>query len=106
MDHLPTVDSLLAEINDMGWYLFSAYNLPLDRPLTYQWEVTLRHPDSLVAYGQGSTFAEALSLAIENTERAAPYVAPTITWREPEPKQSLADLLRDRIPTVKIERRI
>lgn len=101
------LEDLLSELTDRGWYLYSLYNLPLDRPAAFQWECTIRCPGEapLVAYGQGESAYLAISNAIDGIERAAPHVLPTFTVTE-ESRASIADIIAKLQPAVKINRRI
>ena len=86
------IEDLLSELSDRGWYLYSMYNHPFDRPGPYQWETTIRFPGPppIVAVGQGASLFDALSMAINNIERAQPYVAPTfVTFTQP----ALSDII-------------
>lgn len=76
-----TIEDLLSELSDRGWYLYSMYNHPFDRPGPYQWETSIRKPGPppLLAVGQGASLYDALSMAIDNIDRAEPYQMPTFT---------------------------
>ena len=93
-----SIENLLTEITERGWYVYSMYNHPFDRPGPYQWETTIRHEagqNSLAANGQGATMFDALSQAIGNIDRASPHKMPTfVTIEEP----AFADVIAKLIP--------
>jgi len=74
------IEDLLTEITERGWYLYSAYSNPYDRPSAYRWECTLRNAAaSLVSFGQGPDLSIALSQALDGIDHAAPGKLPTFT---------------------------
>ncbi len=92
------IEDLLTEIAERGWYLYSAYSHPFDRPSAFAWECTIRNAAaSLVAFGQGPDLSIALSMALDNIERAEPGVLPTFTVSE-APKIDLASVLANLRP--------
>lgn len=102
------LEDLLTELADRGWYLYSLYNLPLDRPLPFQWECTIRYPGEapLVSYGQGPSAYDAIANAIDGIERAQPHQLPTFTVTE-ESRVSIADIITKLSqPAEPIKRRI
>lgn len=99
------IEDLLTEITERGWYLYSAYS-HIDRPIAFSWECTLRNAEaSLVAFGQGETFAIALAFALDNIERAEPGKLPTFVSYD-EPKVDLSAILSKLQPAEPIKRRI
>lgn len=90
-----TIEDLLSELSDRGWYLYSMYHHPHDRPGPYQWETSIRKPGPppLLAVGQGATMYDALSMAISNIDRAEPYQMPTFAvTKEPAITEILSKL--------------
>jgi hypothetical protein len=99
-----SIESLLSEITDRGWHLYTCRDCADSR--LFPWEVTLRCPAlSLVAYGQGQSMELALSQAIDGIDRAEPHVLPTFTIHTAPPAVNLREILARLQPVVKIERR-
>lgn len=93
-----TIETLLTEIADRGWYLYSLRNTGDTRQNS--WECYVRDaPTCTVGYGQGSTAYLAISAAIEALESAAePHTLPTYTLHNghvSEPSEILSSALRN-----------
>lgn len=104
-----TIEDLLEDVSDRGWYLYSMYHHPLDRPIAYQWELTLRcpGPPALCAHGQGASLSEALIQAINNIERASPFVMPTFVATNETPLATvMSKLMKPAQPAQPIQRKI
>lgn len=101
-----SIESALAEITSRDWYVYTLRECVGDRPSMFRWECTLRDAVSkLVAFGQGPTCEDALSMAIDGIDRAEPGVLPTFTIHKSAPANSLAEILSRVKPAVRIERR-
>jgi hypothetical protein len=98
------IENLLSEISDRGWHVYSLRDCADSR--LFPWEVTIRCPAlSLVAYGQGTTLALALSMAIDGIDRAEPHTLPTFTIHAAPPAVNLREIMNRIQPAVKINRR-
>jgi hypothetical protein len=103
LGRITMIESLLVEITERGWHVYSLRDCADSR--LFPWEVTLRCPAlSLVAYGQGTTLALALSMAIDGIDRAEPHTLPTFTYGI-EPRVDLRSIMNRIQPAVKINRR-
>ncbi len=98
------IESLLAEITDRGWHVYTLRDCADSR--IFPWECTLRCPAlSLVAYGQGTSMQSALAMAVDGIDRAEPHTLPTFTIHRPSPAVDLTDILRRLAPAPTITRR-
>lgn len=103
-----SIETLLSDLPP-DWYLYSLRECIGDRPAAFRWEATLRNATvPLVTYGQGDSPGLALALAVDRIDYAEVGIAPTISYNVEKPanRPSLADLLRSRAPTLKIDRRL
>jgi len=81
-----TIESLLTEISERGWFVYSARECDHDRTLSGdQWQVTLTKPDAFtgynyVSYGQATTLALALASALDNIESAERKIKESPTY--------------------------
>ena len=91
-----TIEDLLSEIADRGWYLYSLRNTGDKR--SNPWECYIRDAAAeTIGYGQGPSAYLAISAAIERHEIAAEkHALPTVTLHNghnAEPSSILSDAL-------------
>ncbi len=106
----PSIDLLLTEIYDRGWYLYALHDSPDGR--FDHWTCALRFeagPASLISYGQGPTPAIALTMAYDQIPGAVTHQLPkpaTITLPEPAAKFDVSVIISKLLPHTKPDRRI
>lgn len=108
----PSLDQLISEIYDRGWYLYSLHDSPDGRHDHWTCAIRLEAgPDSLISYGQGPIPAIALSMAYDQIPGAVPHSLPKPTTfepavPEPKPTTDLSSILSRLLPHSKPDRRI
>lgn len=93
---VPSLDTILTEIYDRGWYLYTLRDDPDGRHDHWSCSIRLEAgPASLISYGQGPTPHIALTMAYDQIPGAVPHQPPkpaTSTAIIPEPAAPKVDL--------------
>lgn len=105
-----SLDLLITEIYDRGWYLYSLHDSPDGRHDHWTCSIRLEAgPASLISYGQGPTPHIALTMAYDQIPGAVPHFLPQpaiFTPAEPAPALDLTSILSKLLPHTKPDRRI